>query len=93
VIGDVEGEAIVSPSTLLAPYFNKRYTFLSSLPLPVGSWGYKTFLTLRGHTPQGPVGVVDVDAYTGEVLASEATATEMIANAASLASSLLSANS
>jgi hypothetical protein len=56
-------------------------------------WQFKAFLTMRGYEPQGPVGTLDVDAYTGEVLASEDRATEMIANASALASSLLSSNS
>ena len=53
-------------------------------------WRFKAFLTLRGHPPQGPVGVVDVDAYSGEVLAAEEDAAEMIAHATTIARSLLS---
>lgn len=51
-------------------------------------WRFKAFLTMQGHSPHGPVGTVDVDAYTGEVQTDESAATEMIANATALARSL-----
>jgi hypothetical protein len=51
-------------------------------------WRFKAFLTMRGQSPHGPVGVVDVDAYSGEVLTGEDVATEMIANATAITRSL-----
>ena len=57
------------------------------------SWRFKAFLTARDQPPRGPVGFVDVDAYTGDVLNDENTATQMIANAAAVARSLSSTES
>jgi hypothetical protein len=54
------------------------------------AWRFKAFLTLRGHSPQGPVGMVDVDAYSGEILTGEEAATEIIGHATTIARSLLS---
>jgi hypothetical protein len=56
-------------------------------------WHFKAFLTMRGHPLQGPVGRVAVDAYTGEVLADEEAAAEMIARGTAIARSLLPAES
>ena len=56
-------------------------------------WHFKAFLALRGHPLQGPVGRVAVDAYTGEVLADEVAAAEMIASASTIARSLLRSES
>lgn len=56
-------------------------------------WRFKTFLATQGKPLRGPVGVVDVDAYSGEVLNSESSATEMIANATTIARSVPSAES
>jgi hypothetical protein len=53
-------------------------------------WRFKAFLTMQGHSPHGPAGIVDVDAYPGEVHTDESAATEMIANATALARSLSS---
>jgi hypothetical protein len=50
-------------------------------------WRFKAFLATQGHPLRGPVGLVDVDAYSGEVLNSEESATEIIAYATALASS------
>lgn len=56
-------------------------------------WRFKAFLTARGQPPRGPVGFVDVDARSGDVLNSEDAAAEMIANATALARSLSSTES
>jgi predicted transcriptional regulator len=56
-------------------------------------WRFKAYLTGPDRLPQGPVGFVDVDAYTGELLTNEDAATEMIANAAAASRSLSSAES
>ena len=52
-------------------------------------WRFAAFLTSKGHSPRGPVGIVDVDAYLGDVVTSEATASEMIANAQKIIRPLL----
>lgn len=44
-------------------------------------WRFKAFLAVQGHPPRGPVGYVNIDAYTGEVLTGENVAAEIIANA------------
>ena len=56
-------------------------------------WRFKAFLTMRGKPSSGPVGSVDVDAYTGEVQTSASAASDMIANARTIAHSLSSADS
>jgi hypothetical protein len=56
-------------------------------------WRFKAFLTAQGQAPRGPVGVVDVDAYSGEVLAGDDVAIEMIANATAIARCLSPAES
>lgn len=56
-------------------------------------WRFKAFLTARGQPLRGPVGVVDVDAHSGDVLNSEDAAAEMIANATAIARSLSSTES
>lgn len=53
-------------------------------------WRFKAFLATQGKPLRGPVGTVDVDAYSGEVLSSENSATEMIANATVIARSVSS---
>lgn len=56
-------------------------------------WRFSAFLTSKGHSPRGPVGVIDVDAYLGDVLTSETAASEMIANAQKIIRPLLSPES
>jgi hypothetical protein len=56
-------------------------------------WRFKAFLATQGHPLRGPVGLVDVDAYNGEVLNSEESAAEIIAHATAIASSLSSPES
>lgn len=50
-------------------------------------WRFKAFLATQGHPLRGPVGLVDVDAYSGEVLNSEEDAAEIIAHATAITSS------
>lgn len=56
-------------------------------------WRFKAFLAVQGHSPRGPVGFVDVDAYSGEVLIGENMAAEIRTNASAIARSLLSSES
>ena len=56
-------------------------------------WRFKAFLAVRGQPPRGPVGFVDVDAHSGDVLNSEEAAAEMIANATAIARSISSTES
>lgn len=42
-------------------------------------WRYDAFITGRGHKPRGPIGYVDVEAHSGELLVTEQQADEMIA--------------
>jgi hypothetical protein len=56
-------------------------------------WRFKAFLTTQGQPPRGPVGFVDIDAYSGEVLTGEEIAAEIIAHATATARSLSSSNS
>lgn len=51
-------------------------------------WRFKAFLTTQGRSPRGPVGMVDVDAYSGQVEMSESAAAEIIENAKAVARSL-----
>ncbi|HRQ42264.1 MAG TPA: hypothetical protein PLD25_30470 [Chloroflexota bacterium] len=51
-------------------------------------WRFTAFLATMGHPHRGPVGFVDVDAYSGEVLTKENDAEELIANATHIAISL-----
>jgi hypothetical protein len=44
-------------------------------------WRFTAFLATRDHPLRGPVGFVDVDAYTGEVLQKENAAEKIITNA------------
>ncbi|MBP8003237.1 MAG: hypothetical protein KA314_26255 [Chloroflexi bacterium] len=48
-------------------------------------WRFKAFLATQGNPLRGPVGLVDVDAYSGELLNSEESATDMIAHATTIA--------
>jgi len=41
-------------------------------------WRFDAFVTAHSHAPWGPIGQVDVDAATGEVLADARRAEEMI---------------
>jgi hypothetical protein len=43
-------------------------------------WRFGAFVTQRGRKPLGPIGYADVDAYTGEAIASEEQAQELIAH-------------
>lgn len=56
-------------------------------------WGFQTFLATKGYSLRGPVGIIDVDAYTGELLADENDAAEMITHATAIARSLSSPTS
>lgn len=56
-------------------------------------WQFQTFLASKGHPLRGPVGIIDVDAYTGELLADENDAAEMIIHATAIARSLSSPTS
>ena len=42
-------------------------------------WRFGAFVTALRKRPQGPIGHVDVDMYTGQVLADDTNAQEMIA--------------
>lgn len=53
-------------------------------------WRFKAFLTMQGKPSSSPIGSVDVDAYTGEVLTNMGAASDMIANARATARSLSS---
>jgi len=52
-------------------------------------WRFRAFLAVQGHPPRGPVGFVDVDAYSGEVLTSKSNAAEIRAHATAIARSIL----
>lgn len=56
-------------------------------------WRFTTFLATMGHPLRGPVGFVDVDAYSGEVLTKENDAEEMITNATHIVNSVSTTNS
>jgi predicted transcriptional regulator len=56
-------------------------------------WRFKAYLTGPQRPPQGPVGFVDIDAYSGEPVTNEEVADEIIANAAAAARSLSAADS
>jgi hypothetical protein len=43
-------------------------------------WRFGAFITGRGQKPRGPIGRIDVDAHSGEVLATEDEAEEIVAN-------------
>lgn len=47
-------------------------------------WRFKAFLAGHGNNPVEPIGLVDVDAYEGEVLTSMEEAEEMVAHATAL---------
>ena len=47
-------------------------------------WRFDAFVTSLSHPPHGPIGYVDVDATTGEVLATERTVEEMRRHGVSL---------
>jgi hypothetical protein len=51
-------------------------------------WRFKAFLATRDHPMRGPVGIVDVDAYTGEVLMNEIDAEKIIAHATNIINSV-----
>lgn len=53
-------------------------------------WRFGAFLTGRSHPPIGPLGYVDVDATSGEVLVDAETAEEMIRRGQQAAADLLS---
>lgn len=56
-------------------------------------WQFKAFLSMRGKPSSGPVGWVNVDAYTGEVQTNASAASDMIANARTVARTLSSTES
>lgn len=41
-------------------------------------WRFGAFITGRGHKPRAPMGYVDVEAHSGEILTTEQQAGEMI---------------
>ena len=43
-------------------------------------WRFGAFVTGRGRKPRGPIGYADIDAHTGDPLASEQQAEELIAH-------------
>jgi hypothetical protein len=51
-------------------------------------WRFKAFLAAKGLPLRGPVGFVDVDAYSGEILANEQMAQTIMMNAVEIARSL-----
>jgi hypothetical protein len=56
-------------------------------------WRFGAFITALSHEPLGPIGHVDVNAATGEVLADPRTAAEMIQHGKHFARPALSAES
>jgi hypothetical protein len=56
-------------------------------------WRFRAYLATQGHPLRGPVGFVDVDAYTGDVLAGENMAADIIANATAITRPLSSTES
>jgi hypothetical protein len=52
------------------------------------AWRFGAFMTGRGHQPRGPIGYVDVEAHSGEVMMTEQQASEMIAHGEAFARSL-----
>ena len=52
-------------------------------------WRFGAFITGRGHKPRGPIGYVDVEAQSGNVLMTEEQADEMIAHGTAFARSFL----
>jgi hypothetical protein len=55
-------------------------------------WRFAAFVTSLSHAPRGPIGYVDVDATTGDVLADDAAVEEMQSRGTSLERPLLSTN-
>jgi hypothetical protein len=53
-------------------------------------WRFKAFFAVQGHPLRGPVGSIDVDAYSAEVLTGKNRAAEIRANATAIARTLLS---
>lgn len=53
-------------------------------------WQFKAFLATKGQPLRGPVGFVEVDAYTGEILTDRNAAEEIIKNATDIVSSVSS---
>jgi hypothetical protein len=51
-------------------------------------WRFGAFITGRGHKPWGPIGYVDIEAHSGDVLASEQQADELMAHGTTFISSL-----
>jgi hypothetical protein len=47
-------------------------------------WRFGAFITGPGHRPWGPIGHLDVDAHTGDLLLTENLAQEMMASAETL---------
>jgi len=53
-------------------------------------WRFAAFVTSLSHAPRGPIGYVNVDATTGDVLADDGAVEEMRRHGASLERPLLS---
>ncbi len=51
-------------------------------------WRFGAYVTGRGHPPLGPIGHVDVDAYQGELLASDDQSEKLRVNAKALVGSI-----
>lgn len=56
-------------------------------------WRFQAFLAMQGHPLRGPVGIVDVDAYDGQILTATDLAEEMITNATNIIDSVSSTDS
>ena len=54
-------------------------------------WRFGAFITGRGHRLRGPIGYTDVDAHSGDILATEQQADEMLAHGETFVRSLLQA--
>ena len=55
------------------------------------AWRFDVYMTARGHQPRGPIGTINIDSQSGEVLANEQHINEIIANGEAFSRSLLSA--
>lgn len=76
----VNGWLVTNVGSLLA-----QEPQLMQLPEGRTIWRFKAYLTGATHPPQGPVGAVDVDAYSGELLTNEHATNEITAKATALA--------
>lgn len=56
-------------------------------------WRFGAYITAPSHPPKGPIGYVDVNAVTSEILVTEGLAEEMIRNGEHFASAVRAADS